>query len=213
MEVHLWPNGRRAGGPCCFVHSALKHTDGERVASCSCTGPWLATTMRYKAKMHAGIKEDRAARRMLFNWRTAVQQLQQQWRRTDTTHRVLFHTINHGGKEPPHLSHSPQICSVDDGLQSIKTISLRSAGIHAAPPSNHPYIFHIVVYVFGKDRERTGATDSPSRFGGGGVCVRVHVRFVRATLEDESGGADKNQFHLTDRAAHHQRRHAAVSAE
>lgn len=73
--------------------------------------------------------------------------------------------------------------------------------------------FHIGVYVFGKDRKRTGATDSPMRFGGGGVCVRVHVRSVRAAQEDESGGADKiTQSHLTDRAAHHQRRHAAVSA-
>lgn len=40
--------------------------------------------------------------------------------------------------------------------------------------------------------------------------MRVHVRFVRAAQEDESGKITRS--HLTDEAAHHQRRHAAVSA-
>lgn len=58
-------------------------------------------------------------------------------------------------------------------------------------PVHYPYC---CVCVFGKTKNRTGATDSPFRFGGGGVCVRVHVhvRFVRAVQEDEGSSAANN---------------------
>lgn len=91
-------------------------------------------------------------------------------------------------KNAPHLSHSPQICSGDDGLQSIKAISLQSAGIHAGEPlpSNHPSIIHLFhfLWLFRSGRQKNpkqnphrrmiqSAADAPLRFGGRGVCMCV----------------------------------------
>lgn len=158
MKLGLRPK-RRAAGPGCFCparHEACRWR--ERVASWSCRGALISNSDALQGKTCMQVLRRTEDAVQLAHCCSAAAAAAAADRHNAPCPLSLRSTM--GGNEPPHLSHSPQIFSGDDGLQSIKTLSLRSAGIHAAPPSNHPHIFHIAVCVCSQSTENGQARPS-----------------------------------------------------